>query len=199
MHPNPAFRGPAEADPIAAIAAIGFARIFAITPLGPRVAHAPVARVGGALRFHLARANDLAKHLDGATALIVAEGPNRYVSANWYRDAAAHVPTWNYVVIEAEGRVNAIDRDALIALLDALSAELEPRVGEDWTRSKMDPTRFTAMLGAIQGFELTPSVCRATHKLSQNRPIEDVTRIAARSETHGNAAIATAMRAARSV
>ena len=197
MHPNPAFRGAADTDPLAQIAAIGFARIFAVTPLGPRVAHAPVVRVGAALRFHLARANDLAKHLDGATALLLAEGPNGYVSANWYADAAGNVPTWNYVAIEAEGVARGIDRAALIDLLDAAAATFEPRVGEDWTRAKMDPARFEAMVGAIQGFELTPATFRATYKLSQNRKPDDAARIADHSAALGNHPLAQAMRPGR--
>ncbi|MGG2382989.1 FMN-binding negative transcriptional regulator, partial [Salmonella enterica] len=87
----------------------------------------------------LANANALVPHLPGATALLLAEGPRAYISANWYPDPRGAVPTWNYVAVEAEGVVSPIDRDALIALLDDLSAELEPRVGENWTRDKMAP------------------------------------------------------------
>ena len=40
MHPNNAFRS--NDDPLAFVAAHGFAHIFGQTPDGPRVAHAPV-------------------------------------------------------------------------------------------------------------------------------------------------------------
>lgn len=198
MHPNNAFRAPEGSDPLGDIAAIAFARIFATTPDGPRVAHAPVVRAGpDRLRFHLANYNALAPHLDGATALIVAEGPNGYVSANWYADVRGAVPTWNYVAIEAEGRVQALDRAALVDLLDALAARLEPRVGEDWTRAKMEAPRFEAMLKAITAFEMTVSATRATHKLSQNKSATEAERLIAAMTAQGDAATALAMRRAR--
>ncbi len=43
MHPSPAFRsGAAEADLLARAERIGFAHVFAATPAGPMVVHAPV-------------------------------------------------------------------------------------------------------------------------------------------------------------
>lgn len=198
MHANPAFR-PAEGfDAVGAIADIAFARIFLTTPEGPRVAHAPVLRAGpDKLRFHLANRNALAPHLDGATALLLAEGPNGYVSANWYADVRGAVPTWNYVAIEAEGLVAALDRAALIDLLDALADTLEPRVGENWTHAKMEAARFEAMLGAITAYEMTVAATRATHKLSQNQSDAAAQALADRMAAQGDAATAAAMRSAR--
>lgn len=198
MHANPSFRPPADFDAVGAIAEIGFARIFLTTPEGPRVAHAPVLRDGpDRLRFHLANRNALTPYLDGATALVLAEGPNGYVSANWYADVRGAVPTWNYVAIEAEGRVSALDRAALVDLVDALAAKLEPRVGEDWTRAKMEPARFEAMLGAITAFELTVTSTRVTRKLSQNQSEPVAQALADRMAAQGDAATASAMRRAR--
>ena len=198
MHPNNAFRGQPGSDPLDEIAAIAFARIFAVTPEGPRVAHAPVLRTGpDRLRFHLANYNPLVPHLNGATALIVAEGPNGYISANWYADVRGAVPTWNYVAVEAEGMIAALDRAALIDLLDGLSATLEPRVGEDWTRAKMEVPRFEAMLNAITAFEMTVTATRATHKLSQNKTAAEAERLIAAMAAQSDAATAEAMRKAR--
>lgn len=195
MHPNAAFRTGADHDALVEIAAIGFARIFAATSDGPRVAHAPVLRAGAdRLRFHLANANALTRHLDGATALVLAEGPNGYISANWYADQRGAVPTWNYVAVEAEGVARALDRDALIALLDASAEIFEPRVGENWGRAKMEVPRFEAMLGAITAFEITVTATRATHKLSQNKSGEVVERLADGVAASGNVPLARLMR-----
>ena len=101
MHPNPAFR--ANADLLVHAARIGFAHIFATTPAGPMVAHAPVTLHGQRLRFHLARANRLHPHLDGTAVLLSLAGPDGYVSPNWYERPGNQVPTWNYVAIEIEG------------------------------------------------------------------------------------------------
>lgn len=66
MHPNPQFRHPDRALLETLIEEIGFGMVFAATPDGPRVAHTPLVSTGdGALQFHIARGNGLAKHLDG--------------------------------------------------------------------------------------------------------------------------------------
>ncbi len=198
MHPNKAFRAEQAGDPIDQMAAIAFARLFLITPEGPRVAHAPVLKAGpDRLRFHLANYNAVVGSLDGATALLLAEGPNGYVSANWYADQRGSVPTWNYVAIEAEGTVRALDRAALVDLLDGLAAALEPRVSENWTRAKMEPARFEAMLGAITAFEMTVSATRTTHKLSQNQSDAAAAGLIAEMTAKGDAPTAAAMRKAR--
>ncbi len=176
---------------------VAFARLFLTTPDGPRVAHAPVIIVGDALRFHLANANALTPHLDRATALLLVEGPNAYLSANWYADVRGAVPSWNYVAVEAEGPVRRLDRAALVDLLDRAAAVLEPRVGEDWTRTKMEPGRFDALTRAITAFELTPTAWRGTTKLSQNKSDAEAARVIAGMEGSGAGAMAAAIRTAR--
>ncbi len=198
MHPAAAFRWTDAAAMLAFVGEAGFARLFLTTPAGPRVAHAPAIVVGGALRFHLANANALTPHLDGATALLLAEGPNAYLSANWYADVRGAVPSWNYVAVECEGPVARLDHDALVDLLDRAAATLEPRVGENWTRAKMDARRFDALTRAITAFELTPAVWRGTAKLSQNQPAAEAERLIAGMARTGATAMAAAMTAARS-
>jgi transcriptional regulator len=180
---------------LAFVGVVGFARIFLTTPDGPRVAHAPAIVVGDRVRFHLANGNALMPYLDGATALLLAEGPNAYVSANWYADVRGAVPTWNYIAVEYEGPVRRLDHTALVDLLDRSAATLEPRVGENWTRAKMDPPRFDAMTRAITAFELTPVAWRGTTKLSQNKPDAEAERLIAGMNRAGATAMADAMRA----
>jgi len=72
MHPNPAFRHDDRALLEALVDEIGFGMVFAQTPDGPRVAHTALLSTGdGAVQFHLARGNALAKWLAGGTALVV--------------------------------------------------------------------------------------------------------------------------------
>ena len=197
MHPNSAFRPRQDDLAELLVREIGFAAIFAATPDGPRVAHAPVVLSDdrATLQFHLARGNALTRHLDGATALAVVQGPDAYVSASWYADAD-QVPTWNYVAIEMEGVVSKIDDAALIAQLDTLSANHEARVGANppWTRDKMNPALFSKMTGAIIGFELRITAWRPTIKLSQNKPADERNRVIAGVEASGHGALAQLMR-----
>lgn len=204
MHPHPAFR-PVDVDIAAAmVREIGFAAIFAATPDGPRVAHAPVllAANGCTLRFHLSRGNALARYLGGLTALAVVHGPDAYVSPGDYDDAAGgaaggggQVPTWNYVAVEMEGVARQTDRAALIALLDDVSAAHEARIGADpaWTRAKMDPVQFSRMVDAIAGYEIDVTAWRPTLKLSQNKSAAMAASARAALAARGHGALAQLM------
>jgi transcriptional regulator len=198
MHPNPAFRFMPEDPALAFVAVHGFAHLFGMTPDGPRVAHAPLLIMpSGAVRFHLAKGNALAKHLDGLVALASIGGPGSYVSPNWYADPAVHVPTWNYRTVELEGPVTALGWDDLHALLDQSAATFEPRVGQNWTMAKMDPARRDAMMRAITAFELLPTDIRSTDKNSQNRSDADARGVVAAMEAIGDQTGAAAIRRTR--
>jgi len=191
MHPNPTFRAD-TADLLARAGRIGFAHIFASTPEGPMVVHAPVTIHGEGVRFHVARANRIAPHLEGAALLLSIVGAQGYVSPNWYSTPGDQVPTWNYLGIEIEGRAGAIDEAALVEQLDRLADTHEPRPGP-WTRAKTDPAAFAKMLRAIQGYELAVTAVRGTSKLSQNKRAADRLGVIAGLRDRGNAALADAM------
>lgn len=198
MHPNGAFRFRADDPALAFVAAHGFAHLFGMTPDGPRVAHVPLlVTETGMVRFHLAKSNALAAHLDGEPALASIGGPGSYISPNWYADPAANVPTWNYRTVEIEDVVKALDWDALGELLDVTAATFEPRVGEDWTMDKMVPARAEAMMKAITAYELVPEIVRTTDKASQNRNEDDARRVVAALERIGDTGGAAAIRRTR--
>lgn len=197
MHPNSAFR-PRQGDLAELLVReIGFAAIFANTPDGPRIAHAPVVLSDdrATLQFHLARGNALTRHLDGTNAIAVVQGPDAYVSASWYADPD-QVPTWNYVAIEMEGVARKLDDAGLIAQLDTLSAQHEARVGANppWTRAKMNSALFSKMTGAITGFEMRIAAWRPTVKLSQNKSPGERERVIEGLDATGHGALAQLMR-----
>ena len=193
MHPNPAFRPDASAL-LDRAAARGFAHLFAATPAGPMVAHVPLTRHGDELWFHVARANRLHPHLDGATVLASVAGADGYITPNWYARPANQVPTWNYVTIEIDGVARALSEADLRVQLDALADRHEPRP-DPWTLAKTDPAAVAAMLRAIQGFAIEVTAVRGTDKLSQNKGVEDRARVVAGLRAQGNAALAEAMAA----
>lgn len=197
MHPNSAFRAEDRAVHEALLDQIGFGMVFAQIPDGPRVAHTPLILSGaGRVRFHLARGNALAKHLDGASALLLVNGPDGYVSPRWYIDPD-QVPTWNYVALELEGPVRRIAESELLALLEALSARHEARVskGVAWTMDKLSQPMLRRLLAGIVGFELEIQAWRPTYKLSQNKSPEEHARVVAGLETAGQPKLAALMRA----
>jgi transcriptional regulator len=172
MHPNAAFRWEDRDAMRALVAELGFGALFCATPDGPRVAQVPVVWLDETtLGLHLARGNGIVRHLDGATALFVAQGPDGYVSPDWYGLDHNQVPTWNYVAVELEGMMRRMEHDALVAQVDQLTAQQEGRLDKTpWTRSKMDPAMFDKMTSAIIGFRLEIAAWRGTLKLGQNKP-----------------------------
>jgi len=179
MHPASAFREADEARLLGQLAAQPFATILAAPRGRLCVAHAPVVARSGpggpCVDFHLSRANALAGALaDGVRAVAVSLGPDAYVSPDWYA-SPDQVPTWNYLSVEAEGPVAALDDEGLIALLDDLSAQAEARLAPKppWTRAKMSPGRFEAMTRAIVGARLVVERLEGTTKLSQNKDAAD--------------------------
>lgn len=192
MHPNPAFRP--KGDLLERAAAIAFAHLFAATPAGPMVAHVPLTLHGDQLWFHVARANRIHAHLDGATVLASVAGPDGYLSPNWYGNPGNQVPTWNYVSIEIDGIARALTDARLREQLDALADRHEPRP-DPWTLAKTDPVVIDKLLRAIQGFAIEVTAVRGTDKLAQHKSVDDRTRFIAALRARGNAGLADAMAA----
>lgn len=195
MHPNRAFRVEGAAAALAFAAEHAFAHVFVGTADGPMVAHVPVVVKDGRLRFHVARANRIAPHLDGARALASIQSAHGYVSPTWYESRKDQVPTWNYSAVELEGPLRKL-RDEELEDLHTLGREHEP--GPDpWTPADVSEKTWSGLFGAIVGFELEPQACRTTFKLGQNRKPADLEGAIAGVERTGNPALAEAMRKAR--
>lgn len=201
MHPNSAFRWDDRQALRGFAREIGFGMLFAATPDGPRVAHLPFVfldedRIG----FHTARGNGIARHLakdpEGAEALFVVNGPDAYISPDWYGLGDDQVPTWNYLALEMQGPVRRMSDEELITQADALSVEQEGRLAPkaQWTRHKMSDGVFDKMRGAIISFEMRVTAWRSTAKLSQNKPPEARARVADALEARGQKAMAHLMR-----
>jgi len=119
---------------------------------------------------HWARPNPQAGH--AGPALVLVHGPHGYVSPGWYpdKDAMARVPTWNYAAAELRGTLEPVtDPDALIDMLDRLSARYEAQVGGDWDLLPIEP-RQRRMLAGIVGFRFRAQQVQIKLKLSQNHP-----------------------------
>lgn len=196
MHPNAAFRWE-DRDAMRDFAKdVGFGMLFLTTPDGPHVTHLPFVFLGDdRIGFHMARNNAIAPYLDKAEALFVVNGPDGYISPDYY-GVADQVPTWNYVAIELVGPVRKMDEAELIAQSDALSHHQEMKLAPKpaWTRDKMTDGLFEKMLRGIYGFEMEVRTWRGTRKLGENKA--EAVRLAAAdgAATAGNIAIADAMR-----
>jgi transcriptional regulator len=179
MHPAAGFRETDETRLLAELAAHPFVALAAAPQGRLLIAHAPVVArrlpEGVVLDFHLSRTNALSAFFDaGFQAVAVSLAAEAYVSPDWY-PGADQAPTWNYITVEAQGPVAALDDAGLVALLDDLSAQEEARLlpKPPWTRHKMSPGRFEAMTRAIIGGRLTIERLEGTTKLSQNKDAAD--------------------------
>ena len=200
MHPARLFHQTDAAALSALVAGRGLALLVGVADGRPVVAQAPVLLEGDRLRFHLSRGNALTGLLagGGARLLAVVTGPDAYVSPDWY-GVDDQVPTWNYLSIEMEGPVTALGDAGATALLDDLSARFETTLAPKpvWTRHKMSPGRFEAMLAGITAFEMRIERFEGVWKLSQNKPAEVIARTAAALEDRpdpGSREIARLMR-----
>jgi len=132
----------------------------------------------GVLRAHVARANPLWKEArDDVDALVVFQGPHGYVSPAWYPSKAEHgkvVPTWNYVMVQARGRLRAVDDKAwLRAFVTRLTDRHEGGRAAPWAVTDAPADFIEATLGAIVGIEIPLSSLVGKWKVSQNRSAAD--------------------------
>jgi len=132
----------------------------------------------GVLRAHVARANPLWKEArDDVDALVVFQGPHGYVSPAWYPSKAEHgkvVPTWNYVMVQARGRLRAVDDKAwLRAFVTRLTDHHEGGRAAPWAVTDAPAEFVEATLGAIVGIEIVLTSLVGKWKVSQNRSAAD--------------------------
>jgi transcriptional regulator len=157
------------------------ATLIVATPDGPTADLIPLeyhAHDGphGTLRGHVARANPLWR-CAGAAALAVFQGPQAYVSPNWYPSKREHgkvVPTWNYTMVQAHGTLHAVD-DApwLHALVRRLTDRHEAAKASPWAVDDAPDDYVQQMLRAIVGIEIRLTTLTGKWKVSQNRSAAD--------------------------
>ena len=132
----------------------------------------------GVLRAHVARNNPLWQEVkDGDEVLVIFRAAEGYISPNWYPGKQAHhqqVPTWNYAVVHAHGRIRVRD-DArfvrrLLATLTRTQEAAEPR---PWKMADAPRDYLEAMVAAVVGIEIEIDRLVGKFKLSQNKEAAD--------------------------
>lgn len=132
------------------------------------------------LRGHIARANRLWQEaLQDDAVLLVFQGVDAHISANWYASKAQHhrvVPTWNYVAVHAHGRIRVHDDAAWVrAQMNALTTTHEQPMGElpAWCVDDAPYDYIETMLRAVVGIEIAVTRLEGKCKVSQNQPAEN--------------------------
>ncbi|MDI3261681.1 MAG: FMN-binding negative transcriptional regulator [Fulvimonas sp.] len=153
-----------------------FATLIAVQDGVPLANHLPLEWVseGMCLQGHVARGNALAT-LDGAPVLVIFQGPQGYVSPNWYprkHETGREVPTWNYAVVHARGRLRVIeDAPWLRSLLVRLTDRHEAGEPMPWRLSDAPEDHIALLLRGVVGIEIAVDQLQGKFKLSQNHPV----------------------------
>lgn len=198
MHPNPAFLHVDAARSLDLVRARSFGILTVGTADAPLASHIPFMLSDDAaqVEFHLVRNSPMARALgDGAAVRLIVEGPEGYISPDWY-GVDDQVPTWNYAAVHLTGRARLAPEMDFHALLDRMSAHFEDRLWpkQPWVSSKMSEGVMDRMMRGIVSCLMDVTDLQSTWKLGQNKP-DAVRRAAATAlEAVGNPALAALMR-----
>ena len=168
---------------VALIRARPFAAMISAGPAGLNATHLPtVLKMDGerpaVIECHLARANPQWKEfVSGGDALMIYGGPQGYIRPGWYPSKSLTgkaVPTWNYAVVHAHGRAEAIeDRTWLERHVSELTEQQEHDQPAPWATSDAPRSYFETMLRGIVGIRFEIARLEGKCKMSQNRSAVD--------------------------
>ena len=151
-------------------------------PAGLYATHMPTVlkaeEQNGTVEFHLSRANPHWKDLaEAAEALMIFQGPDGYITPNWYPSKAETqkvVPTWNYAAVHAYGRPEIMqDADALRRHVSDLTDQQEKSEAQPWAVTDAPERYIDVMLRGIVGFRFVIARLEGKWKMSQNRETQD--------------------------
>lgn len=157
----------------------------------------------GTLTAHVARANPVWREVrDGDEVMVIFRGGDAYISPNWYpskHEFHRQVPTWNYRVVHAHGRITVRDDERTVrAVVARLTRTHEAAQPAPWKMGDSAPEFIDTLLQAIVGIEIGITRLAGKFKLSQNKDERDLRAagevLAAHGEPIGDAMLAQARR-----
>ncbi|HHQ4749713.1 TPA: FMN-binding negative transcriptional regulator [Aeromonas veronii] len=132
----------------------------------------------GVLRAHVARNNPLWQEAkDGDNVLVIFKAADAYISPSWYPSKHDHhkqVPTWNYSVVHAHGRISIRDDARFIRrLLANLTRTHEAGEPSPWKMADAPREYMETMVQAVVGIEIEIERLVGKFKLGQNKDEAD--------------------------
>lgn len=155
----------------------------------------------GTLMAHVARANPVWQQCaGGADVMVVFRGVEGYISPSWYpskHDTHRQVPTSNYEVVHAHGRLTVRDDEKFVrGVVARLTRTHEAAEAQPWKMGDAPPDYLDAMLQAIVGLEIAVTRWEGKAKLSQNRTLRDRQGAVEALQARGREGLAGAIRQA---
>jgi transcriptional regulator len=139
---------------------------------------APNEREHGVLRAHVARNNSVWNDVqNGADVMVVFRAEDAYVTPNWFpskHEFHKQVPTWNYRVVHAHGKITIQDDEKFVrGMVARLTRVHEASQPVPWKMTDAPKDYIDTMLKAIVGIEIEITRLDGKFKLSQNRELRD--------------------------
>ncbi|WP_395064873.1 FMN-binding negative transcriptional regulator [Paraburkholderia silvatlantica] len=155
----------------------------------------------GVLRAHVARANPVWQDVaSGDDVLVIFRAGDAYISPNWYpskHEAHKQVPTWNYVVVHAHGRIRILDDERYVrGVIGRLTRTHEATQPKPWKMADAPKDYTDTLVKAIVGVEIEITRLVGKSKLSQNKEARDIRGAGEALKSSGESRIADAMLAA---
>lgn len=154
-----------------------FATVTTVAEGKPFVNHLPITFQADEGKFslfgHMSKHNPQWHHMRAGSPVVIAfQGPHCYVNPNWYVDG--DVPTWNYVVVHAEGAAEVVeDAAGIVKILQKTTDHMNRLHAEKWDFYLPDDLRGEQLAQAIVGFRITAPLLLGKFKLNQNRTAAD--------------------------
>ncbi|AMV46336.1 FMN-binding negative transcriptional regulator [Paraburkholderia caribensis] len=152
----------------------------------------------GVLRAHVARANPVWQEVaNGDEVLVVFHAGDAYISPNWYpskHELHKQVPTWNYMVVHAHGRMTILDDERYVrGVVGRLTRTHEASEPKPWKMGDAPKDYVDAMVKAIVGIQVEITRLVGKSKLSQNKEARDIHGAAEALKSSGESQLADAM------
>jgi len=133
----------------------------------------------GMLTAHVARANPVWQDVsDGSEVMVVFRVADAYISPSWYPSKHAfhkQVPSWNYVVAHAYGRISIRDDERFVrGVVGRLTRTHEASQPAPWKMGDSSKEFIDTALKAIVGLEVEITRLVGKSKLSQNKDARDI-------------------------
>lgn len=158
----------------------------------------------GMLTAHVARANPVWQDVaNGDEVLVVFRAADAYVSPNWYpskHEFHKQVPTWNYMVAHAYGRITIRDDERFVrGMVARLTRTHEASEPTPWKMTDSPKDFIDTMLKAIVGLEVEITRFVGKLKLGQNKEVDDIRNAGQTLKAQGDHVIGDAMLACADV
>ncbi|ESY92742.1 FMN-binding negative transcriptional regulator [Mesorhizobium sp. LNHC229A00] len=155
----------------------------------------------GVLNCHVARKNPIWEEVaNGDEVLVIFRAADAYISPNWYpskHELHKQVPTWNYLVVHAHGRITVRDDERYVrrnvAKLTHMQEASQPA---PWKMGDAPKDFIDTMVKAIVALEIEITGLVGKSKLSQNKDLRDIQNPGEMLRAQGAIAMGEAMLAA---